>query len=128
MHLVLALSLLGHGASTLFSAQQTYITEIHVIDLPGTMATVFKALRTRKVRKALRFPKLTNIVTYLQDEVNMSVRLVKVAFLKQSNRDGGDTHAREITTKSNQFHGSRRYVNCSRINPRAIILINDSKV
>ncbi len=38
------------------------------------------------------------------------------------------THAKEMTTKSNQFQASLRYVNFVSINPRAITFTADSKV
>lgn len=65
------------------------------------IATVFRALKTLKVRRALKLPNcLMNMVKY----------------------------AKAITTKSNQFQGSRRYVNLVVMKPRAVTLRQDSKV
>lgn len=71
------------------------------IFIPGIIATVFKALRTLKVRKEVKLPRsLTPIVTY----------------------------AKTITVKSSQFHGSLRYVNGSNMKPLAVIFRQDSNV
>ena len=42
--------------------------------LPGMMATVLRALSTRKVRKAARFPKSIPMVMYLQEKKCIWVR------------------------------------------------------
>lgn len=68
--------------------------------LPGIIDTVFSALSTRNVRKPAKFPTSKPIVAY---------PLV-------------------ITTKSNQFHGFRKYVYLFRAKPLAMILITISAV
>ena len=60
--------------------------------LPGTMDKDLNALNTRNVRKPETLPISVIMVTY----------------------------AKATTIKSSQFHGSRRYVNLFKINPRAI--------
>lgn len=47
---------------------------------------------------------------------------------KNKNENENDTYANVMTTKSSQFHASRRYVNGHRMKPRAITLTADSNV
>ena len=44
------------------------VMRYHDYYAPGTMATVFKARNTLHVRKADRFPKSINMVTYLKEK------------------------------------------------------------
>lgn len=89
-------------SAQLLLSDQTATTRVFVSRcLPGIIATVFKALSTRKVRSALKLPRsFTPMVRY----------------------------AKAMTTKSNQFHGSRRYVNGSKMKPLAVTLRQDSNV
>lgn len=66
--------------------------------LPGIIDTVFNARKTRNVRKPAKLPTSIPIVAY---------PLV-------------------ITTKSNQFHGFRKYVYLLSTKPLAVILITIS--
>lgn len=57
-----------------------------------------------------------------------SVRIYGTEIISNGGVMVSDTYANAMTTKSSQFHASRRYVNGHSIKPRAITLTADSNV
>jgi hypothetical protein len=100
----------------------------HLDHLPGTIATVFKALNTLRVRRTDILPKfLMSIVAYLlklseTNDWNLIWQKKRLGRFKNIN------YADKMTMKSSQFQASRRNENWSSMKPRARILSDASNV
>lgn len=109
--------------STSLSRTTDCMSESTIVFRPGTMATVLSALNTRNVRNTDKFPKLRmNIVVYLSFIYNNKL----TSFGCYINKNNEKTNANVSTTKSSQFHGSRKNENLSTMKPRAMIFSNAS--